>query len=312
VFSFLPATSEFISLSPFPLTVPATFRKTTTLKNQVISDLVASVSVQSLTEFLIQLTNFHTRQSTSPDAVAASTYIRQTFAKFGFNATQIPFRTGYSDNVVGERKGNLEPEKIIIIGAHYDSRMSSVNDATSRAPGANDDGSGTAALLEIARILSEPGLIVPYTIQLIAFSGEEQGLYGSYAYANAAKEADLDIIAMLQGDMLGYQSVSYYGLDFASRYTTESLTTQLDLVAKDYISDLVIGRTTSCCSDQRPFYEAGYITAKYGHAGGASSDPQYHQSGDVINRPGFTIQLVLRITQAILAGAATLAKIGSV
>jgi hypothetical protein len=85
--------------------------------------------------------------------------------------------------------------------AHYDSRATDVLDAVSDAPGANDDGSGVAALIEIARVLSTRRFDA--TIVLLAVAGEEQGLFGSRLHAAAARAANADITAVLSNDIVG-------------------------------------------------------------------------------------------------------------
>jgi len=92
-------------------------------------------------------------------------------------------------------------ERVYVI-AHYDSRASGSNDFESDAPGANDDGSGTVALLELARCLSE--LTLPRTVVLMAVAGEEQGLYGARAHAAAvADDPNIDVVAVLSNDIIG-------------------------------------------------------------------------------------------------------------
>lgn len=85
--------------------------------------------------------------------------------------------------------------------AHYDSRATDVLDATSDAPGANDDGSGTAALLETARVLSKRRFTA--TIVFLAVAGEEQGLLGSGFHAVGARKDKLDVAAVLSNDIVG-------------------------------------------------------------------------------------------------------------
>jgi len=91
--------------------------------------------------------------------------------------------------------------RIYAVSGHYDSRNSDNDNVTDAAPGANDDASGTAVALECARVLSAHKF--PATIVFIAFAGEEQGLYGSAHYAEAAKAANLDIGAVLNNDIVG-------------------------------------------------------------------------------------------------------------
>ncbi|MDX5985352.1 M20/M25/M40 family metallo-hydrolase [Sphingomonas echinoides] len=103
-------------------------------------------------------------------------------------------------DVLGFQQG-LDPKRLIIVGAHIDSRVSDVMDATHDAPGANDDGSGVALVLEAARILSKEKFRA--TIVYAVFSGEEQGLFGSTLLAETAKQRNWTISAMLNNDIVG-------------------------------------------------------------------------------------------------------------
>jgi Zn-dependent M28 family amino/carboxypeptidase len=90
--------------------------------------------------------------------------------------------------------------RVYVVG-HYDSRASNPMDATSDAPGANDDGSGTALVLELARVLAARSLDA--TVVLMASAGEEQGLIGARAHARAAKASGVDVRAVLSFDIVG-------------------------------------------------------------------------------------------------------------
>ena len=101
-----------------------------------------------------------------------------------FSGDRLPAPTRITD-VLAIQRGTERPNDVVIIQGHIDSRVSDPMNATSDAPGANDDGSGTAAVLEAARVLSKhkfPGTIVYATLM-----GEEQGLYGGKTLANYAK-----------------------------------------------------------------------------------------------------------------------------
>ncbi|MEO7654784.1 MAG: M28 family peptidase [Sphingomicrobium sp.] len=104
-------------------------------------------------------------------------------------------------NVVAVQRGTERPNDVVIITGHIDSRASDPMDSKSNAPGANDDGSGTAAVLEAARILGK--LKFPGTIVYAALSGEEQGLYGGKILADLAKTLGWNVIANLNNDIIG-------------------------------------------------------------------------------------------------------------
>lgn len=106
-------------------------------------------------------------------------------------------------NVYAVMRGK-DPEaakRIVLVTGHYDSRVTDVLDAKSAAPGANDDGSGTAVSLECARVLSK--LQFPATIIFLTVAAEEQGLNGSRHFAQMAKEQGWNIVAALNNDIVG-------------------------------------------------------------------------------------------------------------
>ncbi|WP_294442727.1 M20/M25/M40 family metallo-hydrolase [uncultured Sphingomonas sp.] len=117
------------------------------------------------------------------------------------------------EDVLGIQRGT-DPNRFIIVGGHIDSRVSDVMDVTSDAPGANDDASGVALVLEAARILSKEKFAA--NIVYVAFSGEEQGLLGATLLAETAKARGWQVDAMLNNDIVG-NSIGQNGLRVADR-----------------------------------------------------------------------------------------------
>jgi acetylornithine deacetylase/succinyl-diaminopimelate desuccinylase-like protein len=103
-------------------------------------------------------------------------------------------------DVLGVQRGR-DPNRVVIVQGHIDSRVSDVMDATSDAPGANDDASGVALVLEAARLLSQKRF--DGTIIYAATSGEEQGLLGAQLLAETAKERGWTVTAVLNNDIVG-------------------------------------------------------------------------------------------------------------
>ncbi|MCB9878865.1 MAG: M20/M25/M40 family metallo-hydrolase [Planctomycetes bacterium] len=104
-------------------------------------------------------------------------------------------------NVVATLRGTSDPERIYVVGGHYDSRNGDGADGVGVAPGAVDDASGTALVLEACRVLSRRAL--PATILFVAYDGEEQGLLGSQAHAAALAAADAKVDGMITCDIVG-------------------------------------------------------------------------------------------------------------
>ena len=104
-------------------------------------------------------------------------------------------------NVLAVQKGETDPGRVVIISGHIDSRVTDVMDAEHDAPGANDDGSGTAAVIEAARALSQKKFAA--TIVYAVLTGEEQGLYGGKLLAKTAQEQGWQVEAQLNNDIIG-------------------------------------------------------------------------------------------------------------
>ncbi len=104
-------------------------------------------------------------------------------------------------DVLAIQKGTSDPGRVIVISGHLDSRVTDPMNATSDAPGADDDGSGTAAVIEAARVLSKHKF--PATLVFAVLSGEEQGLYGGKLLAQYAKDHNWQVEADLNNDIIG-------------------------------------------------------------------------------------------------------------
>lgn len=113
---------------------------------------------------------------------------------------RVPQPTQVMD-VLAVQKGTTDPNRVIVISGHIDSRVTDVQDFTSEAPGANDDASGTAAVIEAARVLSKHRFAA--TLVFAVLSGEEQGLYGGHVLADYAIQQGWRVEADLNNDIVG-------------------------------------------------------------------------------------------------------------
>src|SRR4051794_15161726 len=115
-------------------------------------------------------------------------------------SSRIPAPTRIT-NVVATVHGSVAPERIYVVTGHYDSRVTDVMNATSDAPGADDDASGVAVVMELARVMARHRF--PATIVFAAVAGEEQGLYGSTHLADVLATAGADVQGMFTNDIVG-------------------------------------------------------------------------------------------------------------
>jgi len=189
-----------------------------------IAEMVSDVSPDSLQFYINTLVAFGTRNtlSTQTDSKrgisAARNWVLKKFNEFakgsnGRLSAMIDTTTIHANgkrvdkpvvlgNVVATLKGtDPNDSRIFIISGHLDSRRSDVMDVVGDAPGADDDGSGTSAVIECARVMSKHSF--PATIIFVAVSGEEQGLLGSTFMANKAKKENWNIEGVFNNDIIG-------------------------------------------------------------------------------------------------------------
>ena len=184
--------------------------------------VAAEVSAAELKAVITRLVAFGTRHTLSDAASptrgigAARGWTAARFAAIGrdcggcleivrpaerFTGARLPAGGALVEDVLAIQRGTSDPDRVIVISGHIDSRVTDVLNATSDAPGANDDGSGTAAVIEAARVLSQRRF--PATIVYAVLSGEEQGLYGAKVLANYARAHGWRVEAALNNDIIG-------------------------------------------------------------------------------------------------------------
>jgi len=270
-----------------------------------IAALVNQVSSERLTARIQELENYQTRYYTTGQARLAATAIADAFRQLGLAVEIEAFTVGgvASSNVVATIPGRTTPAQIVIVGAHYDSYAPRVFLTT--APGADDNASGTAGVLEIARILA--GQPFDCTIRLIAFGAEEHGFDGSFAHANAAKARGDAIVAMLNMDMIGYVDRAPEDLDVVADTASAWIGDRFVEAAGLYTALPILKRVdpTSVYSDHYPFWLAGYPAVEIIEDDDVPN-PYYHTVNDRLTtlNPAFATAAV----GTTLAVAATLAR----
>ena len=207
--------------------------------SQIINDdpeikkMVSEVKTNNLETIVKKLVTFgtrHTLSDTKSDTRgigAAQRWVKTEFDKYALESdgrltSKIDYFTLKADgkriandkevaNVMATLKGtDSDDNRVLIISGHLDSRATDVMDSKIDAPGANDDGSGIAAMMELCRIMSRRQF--PFTLIFVAVTGEEQGLYGARHLAEFAKANNWNIIAMLNNDMIGNSNSSGTGI----------------------------------------------------------------------------------------------------
>ncbi|KAI0752120.1 Zn-dependent exopeptidase [Fomes fomentarius] len=267
----------------------------------VVASVVNNISVAQLRADVRYLTGesptseIVSRHSFSKGVLVAADWLKANFESHGASCTLKPFLSGFAPNVVCTYKGTENTTDTVLISAHYDSRGSF---GSVRAPGGDDDGSGTVALLGIARVIARKGVKFRKNIQLVAFAGEEQGLYGSRYYAKELHEKGANLTLMIQADMLAYHAAGEPAqLGLPDIIGTTEVTQLVANLSAIYSPELKVGFTPACCSDHQSFHQYGFPATQVFERAGPIADPMYHNSGDLSDRDGYDFEQIKSIAK---------------
>lgn len=310
-------------------------------RSQVVDSLVAKVSLSNLNGHIqsLQSAGGHkSRVTYTPGNDSAADYILRTFQSMpGLDAVEpdtfyvavanAPYNTQPLRNIVAVLTGAVEPQKQIVIGAHYDCSASRMGTSTWNAewntiaaPGADDNASGVAVVLELARILSDPssGYEPEYSIVFIAFAAEESvppyagkiSHPGSKHYAAAANIRGDQIAGMISVDMIGYNTVMNYA-SIVSNDVSQSLGASVTTEIFKFGIPLTTNSApfaSATFSDHVEFWTNGYPAIcliehnpPWNSSAYYSANPFYHTSADSLT--------TLNMNQVRMVGQATLAAV---
>jgi len=215
-------TLSALLLCVFVFSISAVSQQPKAKPNPEIANMVKEVSAKNVEATIRKLVSFGTRSTLSDQndpkrgIGAARDWIFGEFQKISADcgncltvekqsflqpkAARVPEPTTLT-NVVATLKGTTDPNRVYVVSGHYDTMCSSPTDGKCDAPGANDDGSGTATVLELARVMSKRRFDA--TIIFVTVAGEEQGLLGSTYFAQQALEKKMNIEGMFTNDIVG-------------------------------------------------------------------------------------------------------------
>ncbi len=240
-----------------------------------VRSVVEQISTSRIYDYEKALFDFDSKHITRPGNARAAEYIFNAYKSFGYEPAYQCFENrlalgGKTCNVVATLRGTENPELIYIVGSHFDS--------VPVGPGADDDTSGTAALLEAARVLA--GSPMPATIIFISYTGEESGLLGSREFVRQAQAGKLKIVGVLNNDMIGWANDNR--LDNTIRYSNDGIRDIQHAAASLFTKLITYDARYHRGTDATAFFEV------YGSIiGGIGSypvlgNPNYHQSTDLL------------------------------
>jgi len=277
--------------------------------------IINQVDSTKLKDSIDTLTSFHTRHTKSVYIENVTYWLQNELQSacsdsiYFHNFTKIDQGSSYYlKNIICSKDNPASPfnnsNDLILITAHYDSRMRDINQPNARAPGADDDASGVAAVLELARILTQVNL--KSNIQFVLFSGEEQGQWGSTAFVKHLKANNIKPDLVINLDMIGYPSLGLDKIEIEYDQGNKSKTN--DKYSKEvgeFIKEIdskytnlegslsPLGKT-----DLVPFEAAG-ITVIGIHDGGSENNPHYHSISDT--PATLNIEYLTSVTELALA-----------
>jgi hypothetical protein len=264
-----------------------------------VAGVVSGASTSRVYAYEHALFAFDSKHITRPGNKLASSYLFDTYKSFGYTPEFQWFSRSEADggetaNVVATLKGTANPELVYVVSSHYDS--------VATGPGADDDSSGTAALLETARLLAAHPQ--PATIIFASFTGEESGLLGSREFVRRAVADKLRIVGALNNDMVGWANDNR--LDNTIRYSNPGIRDVQHAAAMQFSSLITYDALYYKGTDAHAYYEAyGDIVGGIGSYPVLGS-PHYHQPHDTLD----TINHQL-VTEVAKTTAATLMLLAS-
>jgi hypothetical protein len=237
--------------------------------------VTTQVSVDRIYRYQKSLFDFDSKHVSMPGNAKAIAYLTDTYRSFGYEPEQQSFEMrgalgSRTANVLAVLKGTENPELIYVVSSHFDSRA--------EGPGADDNTSGTAALLEAARVMAKHPQ--PATIVFASFTAEESGLVGSREYVRRAVADSLKLVGALNNDMLGW--TNDHRLDNTIRYSNPGIRDIQHAAAAQFSAMITYDALYYKSTDAAAYYEA------YGDiVGGIGSypvlgNPHYHMPHDVL------------------------------
>ncbi len=239
----------------WPPAIPVLSSLTRDYPTDSLADLI---SLDSLFAYDVRLEDFQTRYIWTDSIDRARDWIAQKFIDWGYTDVSTPtfYWNGTHYNVMCVKQGYAEPDKVIVIGGHYDSITYGEEPGPQfYAPGADDDASGVALTMELARVLAS----VPTrkTIIFMAFSAEEVGLVGSRAAAQGFLEAGVDVEVMFNYDMVAYVEEAHWPFNLSGGPQNGYMWLSHD--AAQRLTNLTpVATSMGGSSDHFSFYERGF------------------------------------------------------
>jgi hypothetical protein len=267
-----------------------------------VDAIVGRLDRPSLDATLTHLVSFKTRHSTGSDFKAVSTWARDQLKAMGYATRFQAVEVGGSPsrNLIADRKGqSAGPRKVVLVTAHLDS-INIAGGPSAPAPGADDNGSGSAGVIEMARAFSNHKS--KHDLRFILFGGEEQGLFGSLKYVSTLSATEkARILSVVNMDMVGTLNTATRSVMLEGAPLSQRVIDGLSGAAATYTNLKVETSLNPFASDHVPFIRAN-IPAVLTIEGADSTNGNIHSAKDTINHINYDFSLeILRMNVAFVA-----------
>lgn len=272
----------------------------------LIAQMLLEVQRSNLESHVGTLAAIQSRRANQAGFTQAVSYVTAQLSQIPrLTVTLDNFDPSFGPNVIAELPGTSLPDEVVMVGAHLDSIVN--GDPNARSPGADDNASGSAAVLEIARILSQYEF--ERTIRFAWWSAEEFQLAGSDNYALRMASAGENIVAYVNTDMNSYRAPGDpLSMTYITNDSTVSLMNTLIQATNTYLPTLAVttGPISGGTSDHRAFFRAGFPAA-FPFEDAVQFSPFIHTPNDDVGVSANDFEQSRLITQSITAGIACLA-----
>jgi Zn-dependent M28 family amino/carboxypeptidase len=266
-------------------------------KDEFVSSIIGNITSNNLETNVSWLQNYGTRFFLANNRRQIAFDIKNKFIQLGYSNAHIDsfYLTANWDeqttntwqyNVIAELKGSITPDNIYVMGAHYDCVVDE-GDPYTKAPGANDNASGVAAVIEVARVLKAQSFIPKNTIEFVTFAAEENDLNGSADFAGKAANSSKNIIAMLNNDMIATATgaESSWTVNIADYDNSSTLRSDFVACGERYTSlNFANDNSYNDESDSYSFSQQGF---KVIFLIGNEDDGNYHTTNDMVSNCNF-------------------------
>ena len=279
-----------------------------------IREMLNQVNMDSLEATVQHLQDYGSRIWNSENAFASSDWIASRMEALGLEVEQQPFNANTwmgsgaaAPNVIGIQRGTLYPDTYVVCGSHFDSFSYEAMMGGGTAPGADDNATGVASVLESARIMTQYEF--EYSIIYCAYGCEEMGLYGSEAYASRCQQQGMDIIGYFNNDMNGYLYGDQIHIDCIYPNSVEPIGTYYMNVGSVYYPELPIRHVNfnQGDSDHTSFNNHGYMGI-YPFEDYQNYSPYIHTPNDLIGTSVNSFEMSQQYCQMNIACLAEIAN----